>query len=182
MDKAALRADIRARVDALRKPVRAMEEDLVNAAIIADEDWAAADTVLLYRALPNELSVTSLGNDALRRGKRVCFPKVQPGRALSLHHVADWAQMEPGAYGIMEPTDDCPLVTPMGVDVAIVPGVAFTQAGARLGQGGGFYDRLLPMLGGISIGVCFDVQLLESLPLEPHDRPVDRVIWPRSLQ
>lgn len=182
MDKAALRADLKQRVAGIRKALRAQQEDLVNAAIISDEDWRHADTVLVYRAIGDELSVVSAANDAMRAGKRVCFPKVRPGNALSLHHVTDWAQLEPGAYGIPEPVAGCPLVTPMDVDIAVVPGVGFTRAGQRLGQGGGFYDRLLPALGGISWGVCYDEQVLDALPIEPHDRPVDRVIWPGSLQ
>lgn len=182
MDKADLRRQIKGRVAGIRKPLRAQQEDLVNAAIVSDEDWRHAGTVLVYRSIGDELSVVSAANDALRAGKRVCFPKVRPGHTLSLHHVTDWAQLEPGAYGIPEPMDACPVVTPMDVDIAVVPGVAFTSAGARLGQGGGFYDRLLPTLGGISWGVCYDEQLLDAVPTEAHDRPVDRVIWPGSLQ
>ncbi len=176
-----MRTDVKQRIAGIRKAMRAQQEDLVNAAIISDEDWQHADTVLVYRAVGDELSVVSATNAALRAGKRVCFPKVRPGGALSLHHVTDWAQLEPGAYGIPEPVDDCPLVTPMDIDIALVPGVAFTTAGARLGQGGGFYDRLIPTLGGISWGVCYDEQVVDSLPLQPHDRPVDRVIWPAHL-
>lgn len=162
---------------ALPPMMRAQEEDLVNAAILSGPAWAGARAVLLYRAKPPELSVTSLGNGALRDGKRVVFPRVEPG-GLVLREVASWDDLEVGAYGIHEPKAGCPVVSPADIDVAIVPGVAFTRAGDRLGQGGGFYDRLLPTIGGVSVGVAFDCQLVDVLPVEAHDRPVDEVVWP----
>ncbi len=182
MDKPTLRTDLRARLAAMKALVRAQEEDLVNAAIVSDEDWQAAQTVLVFKAVRHELSVVSATNAALRAGKTVAFPRVAPGNVLSLHEVSDWSQLTPGAYGIPEPAPDAPLVTPMVVDVALVPGLGFTPVGGRLGQGGGFYDKLLPLLGGVSWGVGFSAQLLEALPTESHDRPVDRVITPLTLQ
>ncbi len=182
MDKAALRTDLRGRLAAMKTLVRAQEEDLVNAAIVSDEDWRDAQTVLVFKAVKSELSVVSATNAAFRAGKTVAFPRVAPGGVLTLHEVADWAQLSPGSFGIPEPVADAPLITPMVVDVALVPGLGFTRAGARLGQGGGFYDKLLPMLGGVSWGVGFSEQLLDGLPMEPHDRPVDRVITPLTLQ
>lgn len=160
--------------------VRAQEEDLVNAAIVSDPDWRDADVVALYHAVGHELSLASAANDALRRGVTVCFPRVGPG-GLSLHEVASWAQLSPGAYGIPEPAASAPVVSPARVDITVVPGLAWGPGGTRLGQGGGFYDRLLPRVGGVSWGVGFECQWLDALPLEPHDRPVDRVITPTRL-
>ncbi len=163
---------------ALNPRQRAMEEELVNAAVMASPSWAAARTVLLYRSKPPELSVSSLGNAAFREGKRVVFPRVD-GDRLVLHAVHGWGDLAPGAFGIMEPLPGCPVVAPSEVDLAIVPGVAFAQEGHRLGQGGGFYDRLL---GDVrqSIGVAFDCQM-GPVPVEPHDQPVGRVIHAGSL-
>lgn len=181
MDKPTLRRLMRERLATLKPLQRAQEEELVNAAIISDPDWQAAGTVLVFRAIRHEISVVSATNDALRSGKRVCFPRVAIG-GLSLHEVSDWSQLQPGAYGVPEPAETAPVVSPATVDLALVPGVAFTPDGHRLGQGGGYYDRLLPMLGGASWGVCFASQIAEELPRETHDRPVDRVIWPGAVQ
>lgn len=176
-----MRRDLRARLAAMKPLVRAQEEDLVNAAIVSDPDWQEARTVLVFKGVGTELSVVSATNEALRRGATVAFPKVGPGNTLSLHRVTDWAQLAPGAYNIPEPVEGCPVVAPASIDVALVPGLGFTASGQRLGQGGGFYDRLLPQLGGISWGVAFDAQVLEAVPVEPHDRPVDRVVAPSLL-
>lgn len=169
------------RLATLKPLMRAQEEELVNAAIVSDPDWQEAGTVLVFRAVRHEISVVSATNDAFRGGKRVCFPRVAIG-GLSLHEVTGWSELSPGAYGIPEPAESAPLVSPAAVDVALVPGLAFTTAGHRLGQGGGYYDRLLPTLGGVSWGVCFSQQIEEEVPHETHDRPVDRVVWPGALQ
>lgn len=62
------------------------------------------------------------------------------------------------------------------IDLILVPGLAFTDEGHRLGRGGGFYDRLLQQYFGKSIGVCFKEQLLDELPFENHDQMVDTVV------
>lgn len=181
-DKPTLRSELRSLRSSLKPLVRAQEEELVNAAVIADPSWQDADVVAVYKAVGSELSVVSATNHALRLGKRVCFPRVGPGGQLSLHEVSDWSQLQPGSFGVPEPPASAPVVSPAMVDVALVPGVGFTVAGHRLGQGGGHYDRLLPALGGTSWGVCFSCQVVEAVPVETHDRPVDRVIWPGGLE
>lgn len=181
VDKPTLRNEMRSALATMPPLQRAQEEELVNAAIVSDEDWQHAGTVLVFKAVRNELSVVSATNAALRAGKRVVFPRVAAGNVLSLHQIAGWEGLSPGAYGIPEPSATAPLVTPMDIDIAVVPGLAFTRRGARLGQGGGYYDRLLPQLGGISWGVAFSPQVVDGLPTETHDRPVDRVVWSGGL-
>ncbi len=74
--------------------------------------------------------------------------------------------------------EDAPAPDPATIDVAIVPGVGFAADGQRLGQGGGWYDRFLPQLRSDAtvIGIAFEVQVVESLPVEPHDVRVDCVV------
>lgn len=159
------------------KPLqRALEEELVNAAILGTPEWQEAQTVLLYKHKGAEFSVNSLGNAAFRDGKQVAFPRVE-GNRLVLHRIDAWTGLMPGAFGIDEPSEGAPVVSPDTVDVAVVPGLAWAADGARLGQGGGFYDRLLPDVGGTSMGVGFDVQVVEEVPVEAHDVPVQQVWW-----
>lgn len=74
--------------------------------------------------------------------------------------------------------EDVPPPDPATVDVVVVPGIAFTAAGVRLGQGGGWYDRFLSLVGDdcVTIGVCFHEQVVAELPTEPHDVNVDVVV------
>lgn len=181
MDKAFLRAGLRDRIAAVPPLRRAEEEGLVNAAIRATPAWAAAQTVLLYKHKGHEFSVVPLGNAAFLHNKRVLFPRVAGRGVLDLHVVRGWSELSAGAYGIAEPSQYAETVSPEEVDLAIVPGLGWTEEGGRLGQGGGFYDRLLPRLGGPAWGVGFTDQLLPELPLEPHDRKVDRVWTARQV-
>ena len=77
-------------------------------------------------------------------------------------------------FGLQEPSG--PTVDPLAIDLVIVPGLAYTMSGYRLGYGGGNYDRFLPLTRAESIGVCFTEQIVDAVPLEPHDLPVDAVV------
>lgn len=82
--------------------------------------------------------------------------------------------LAPGYKGIPEPAAPAP--TAPEADVIVVPGVAFTAGGTRLGYGGGFYDRYLAEATGTRIGLCYDFQIVEDLPAGPHDIPMDRIV------
>ena len=142
--------------------------------ILSSSQWNMAGCVLLYHALPDEVDTSLLLQDALQQGKRVVLPVVV-GEVLQLR-LYD-GRMVAGAFGISEPVG--PLVTAYDtIDLAIVPGMAFDGHGNRLGRGKGFYDRLLPLLHCHKWGVCFSFQLVDVVPAENHDIPMDRVITP----
>jgi len=108
-------------------------------------------------------------------GKVFAYPRVT-GDRLDLFRVTSLYELQPGAWGIREPAaDPANALAPESIDLIVVPGVAFTRHGARLGRGGGFYDRLLSWLPPhtCKMGVCFDFQLLPELPMDPHDMHVD---------
>ena len=86
--------------------------------------------------------------------------------------------MRPGAFGIAEPGLEARLCEPRELDLVIVPGTAFTAAGARCGRGRGYYDKYLsrPDVHAVKVGVCFAHQLVGELPSEPHDVAMDCVI------
>jgi 5-formyltetrahydrofolate cyclo-ligase len=176
--KRRLRSEVLHRLGGIRPAQRALEEELVTAAIQDTPEWRAAGTVLLYRNLRDEFSTVGLANAAWRTGKRVVMPRVAgPGR-LALHEVGAWTDLRLGAFGIQEPPATLPSVDATAIDLAIVPGFAWTRQGMRLGRGGGYYDRLLPRLR-LAWGVGFDVQVMAQVPLEPHDLPVAR-FWSAS--
>ena len=179
--KKRLRQEMRRRVEALAPARRALEEELVTAAIQDTPEWRAAGRVLLYRSLPTEFSTVGLANGAWRAGKRVAMPRVTGPGQLALHDVRAWTDLRPGAFGIHEPKADLPEVAAEAVDLAIVPGVAWTKRGERLGRGGGYYDRLTPRLR-LAWGVAFDVQVVGDLPTQGHDVAVHRVWQAAALE
>jgi 5-formyltetrahydrofolate cyclo-ligase len=181
LEKAELRRRILAAMQALPPSRRALEEELVQAAVQAEPAWVQARTVLLYKAVAPELSVVGLTNAAWRAGKRVLFPRVSGPGALALHEVGSWGQLAPGRFGIPEPAAALPAVEPADVDLAIVPGVAWDADGHRLGRGGGYYDRLVPRLGGPAWGVGFACQRVGRLPREEWDSRVARTFISTAL-
>lgn len=85
-----------------------------------------------------------------------------------------------GAYGIKEPSVIKP-AQPSDIDVAIIPGIAFTKKGDRLGFGKGYYDKFLSEFKGIKIGVCYEFQLLDKLPVSEHDINMDIIVTEKRI-
>ncbi len=159
----------------------------------SSEAFRSARTILLYASLPDEVPTDtilqrwsqpvvpdfdfSVMPDPIGHpcaGKTLVLPLVE-GERLRLK-AYDPAALRPGYQGIPEPLPSCPDIAPDAIDLAIIPGRAFTPDGLRLGRGKGFYDRLLPTLTRArKIGVAYPYQILETLPLDPWDVPLDAV-------
>lgn len=158
----------------LRLPpdVRSEKSARLCEAIAHSPAWQSARTVAIFAPQLREPDVEMLW--AHGGGKSFAYPRVEEGR-LDLYRVDSLYELLPGAFGVREPAaSPAHAVVPDALDLILVPGVAFTAEGARLGRGGGFYDRLLASLPAhaCKIGVCFDSQILPELPLEPHDHHV----------
>ncbi len=168
---------------------REAQDALVHAALSArvQEHFLALDavergeTLALYAATRGEAATEHVLEIALATGKRVSFPRVERAqRRLEFHSVRGWSDLAPGTFGILEP-DDLPhtRVDPGSIDVIAVPGVAFDRRGHRLGYGGGYYDRLLghrTTRPRCVVGLAFDFQVLDELPHDADDEPMDWVV------
>lgn len=131
-----------------------------------------ADKVLMYHSLPDELSTLEF----LRKwGERKHFylPRVNGVNLDILPY--DESRLELGSFHIEEPTGN-DTVDVDEIELIVVPAVAYDRRGNRLGRGKGFYDRLLSEARATKIGVGYEFQLVDELPTEPHDVPVDYVI------
>lgn len=131
-----------------------------------------ADKVLLYHSLPDELSTHAFLRKWHDR-KRFFLPRVNGVNLDILPY--DESRLELGSFHIEEPTGN-ETVSPEEIDLIVVPAVAYDRRGNRLGRGKGFYDRLLAEARATKIGVGYEFQLLDELPAEPHDVPMDYVI------
>lgn len=166
MTKAALRALIRERL--LADPRR-------DGAAVAEQLAAAwpSGRVCLYLAMGDELDLDAFAA-ALAASGRLVLPRVEEA-GLRLVEVTDLSAQIEGVR-LRQPRPGFPEVRP---DVIVVPGRAFDRAGRRLGRGRGHYDRLLEGLPGVpTVGVCLDAQLVDEVPVDEWDRPVDRVLTP----
>ena len=170
-----------------RQPNKEEAAARVFAELMQSPEYRNATTLLFYVSLPDELPTHCAISDALSQGKRVVVPYCV-GLDLGLFHLTDFEELQPGSLGILEPKLQLRYlqgreVAPSSLDLLIVPGLAFTPRGARLGQGRGYYDRLIPTLKDQAylVGVAFECQLLESLPVAAHDAEMQIVITEKAV-
>lgn len=144
--------------------------------------YATAKTVLVYLHIRTELRTTSLVTNLRRDGKEIVIPFCV-GNNLKLFRFSDPAELAVGGFGILEPLDSLrclpeKLARPHELDLLAVPGVAFDRRGGRIGHGRGYFDRLLRRVrpDAITLGLAFDCQLFDRVPMEAHDVPLDGVV------
>jgi 5-formyltetrahydrofolate cyclo-ligase len=178
--KRALRVQVLARRDAMLPAARSDAARAIVAALSGRADFNAAARLLLTLPFGSEWDSRALVATALARRKIVALPRVNTAtHELEFGIVADLDRdVAPGYQGIPEPRAHCPPVAIRTVDWVLVPGVAFDDAGRRVGYGGGYYDRLLPSLPAAvpRIAGAFDLQLVARVPSDAHDIAVDAIV------
>jgi 5-formyltetrahydrofolate cyclo-ligase len=185
--KAALRSTVLARRDALAPAARARASERIAAAILACANFEKARVVMAYCSFASELDTSAVIAAVLASGRTLVLPWIdRPGDALRLFAVTEPAtQLAANRLGIREPLPDrCTPVACPAVDFILVPGVAFDAQGGRLGHGKAYYDRLLHACraqGGTATTVAgaFEAQIVDEVPMEPHDVAVGTVITER---
>ena len=100
---------------------------------------------------------------------------------MDLCAIRSYDDLEKGAYGILEPKADCVVVPAQDIDFAVIPCLTFDRAGNRLGQGGGYYDRLIPLLRCPTFLVCRERLVADYVPGEAHDRRCDYLVTERGV-
>lgn len=136
----------------------------------------SAQCIALYAPLPHEVNLLPLLQEYPQHD--YVFPLCQPGRQLEFRRVRNAAtELVPGAMNIPEPAAHTLAVSPECIDILIVPGVAFTASGERLGYGGGYYDRFIPRCAQARlVALAFPEQLVDSIPTDEHDLRIPQLI------
>lgn len=177
--KSRLREEVRARLRAMTPPERTDASARIAAVLLGLPEFASAGSILLYVPIAREPDLRGAIESARKRGARILLPRsrrepatieVVPLGSESLK------ELRPDELGV--PAPGGPAADPAAIELAIVPGLAFDGHGGRLGRGGGYYDRLLALLpaSARTIGVCFERQVVATVPRDAHDRCVDRVV------
>ena len=175
MDKKELRIQIRAAKKAVPFCEKLSRSRAIMSKVEELDRFREAKVVLLYWSMEDEVQ-THAFVEKWYKSKTILLPCVD-GDDLRLRQYTGADCMREGEqFGIGEPTGE-EYTDLESVDAIIVPGVAFDKEGHRMGRGRGFYDRLLKSTpNAYKIGVCFDFQMVESVPVEPHDVMMDRVV------
>lgn len=186
--KRALRQLARARLSQITVDQRRTHSAAAVDLLLSRPEWRQAERILAFLPLKDELDLSPALAAALRSGKTVALPRFEPAvgqySAAILTYTSDpsdpFATLSTGAFGIREPASFAPTLPLNQLDFILVPGVAFDASGRRIGRGKGFYDRLLAETNSncLKCGVAVDDQLIEGIPVEPHDIAMNVILTP----
>ncbi|GAA4724780.1 5-formyltetrahydrofolate cyclo-ligase [Brevibacillus fulvus] len=184
MDRVEAKAELRkqklAELSSLLPDERACASSLAAERLLALKPLAACRTIMLFYPFRQEIDTLPFIERAMQRGQTVWLPVTDPTAKKMVPYVYQGASaLRRGAYGIYEPDPVlCPAANLVELEAVVLPGVAFDQAGARLGYGGGYYDRFIaglqrkPLL----IGYGYSLQVVKRVPREVHDVALDYVV------
>jgi 5-formyltetrahydrofolate cyclo-ligase len=177
---------LRRRILGMRDAIDPWTRTALSRAIVRDitktSVYRRSNTVMAYASFGSELQTDEFMRHVLHQGKILLLPRVNRQKgSLDVYRVGDPIRdLQAGTWGIHEPRPDrCARVEPHAIDFVLVPGLAFDSWGGRLGYGGGFYDKLLA--DGISprawlVAGAFESQMVEEVPVDGHDMPMDVVV------
>ena len=152
----------------------------VQQRLLATSAYLTATKVVLYAPLGREVETALIAADAIRSRRQLFYPIVDRNRRrITLGAVSSLGELRSGALGILEPPAIGALEPDsLGDALVCVPGIAFTPAAARLGRGGGYYDRMLAALPAeaATAGLSYSFQLIDRLPEQTHDRRLDLIV------
>lgn len=144
--------------------------------------WKRVRMVLVYHAMPEELDTAEIVRAAVAAGKQIAMPVINGDGMMRFFLYRGEGALCAGAFGIWEPDRRCcPEVLPDRDSLCLLPALAADRKGFRLGYGKGYYDRFLADYPGASAVLIWDEWLLDSLPLEPCDRPAGWVVSPGGV-
>ena len=141
--------------------------------------------IALYSAIQGEVDLFPLVESLAERNLKAALPRTKhANRQMTFHLVQPRDTLVRGSFGILQPSADSPLVKADEVGVFLVPGIAYTPSGVRLGYGGGYYDRWFagPARDSVRIGVAYQAQILPELPLERHDQLMHYILTEEGVQ
>lgn len=173
-----MRKRILTRRDREPEDLRRKKSQKIKKRLFSLKELKKAHTILFYYSKGSEVETKEMMEEALRKGKRVLLPKVR-GREIYLGEIKDLEKdVEKGSFGILEPKETYRKPTPKGIDLVILPGIAFDLKGERIGYGEGYYDRFLKKIPKRIplIGLAYDFQVIKNISGKKHDRRVSKVI------
>lgn len=173
--KQALRADLKQRRSALGEDLRRGYSRQITSSLISMPEYQSARSVFCFISYATEVHTHDLLRYMLTDGKSITVPHIIKGQPMQAIPLQDWDQLTPDSMGILSPAGGEPYSG--HTDLVITPGLGFTAQGFRIGYGAGYYDRWFEQHStGTRIAVAFETQLVDELPLEATDLPVDIIV------
>lgn len=176
--KKKLRNSIKSKLSELSLPQYEDESYLIAQQLFQTDEWVSASTVAVTVSKAPEVDTFQIIRKGWEQGKRIAVPKCEPkSRQLDFRVLKRFSDLESVYYGLLEPiVTETVSVSTDDIDLVVVPGLAFSKSGYRLGFGGGYYDRFLANYQGNTISLAFKDQMVSEIPIESHDIPVSKII------
>lgn len=183
MTKEKLREQMIKKLSALSSDKKKSIERLLCQHIIATPFWQEATTIGITISQSIEWDTNPIINTAWEQGKTVVIPKCFPKeKRLTFYHFQSYHQLEVVYYQLLEPIPSkSKQIAKDDIDLLIVPGLVFNQSGYRIGFGGGYFDRFLVDFPNKSLSLVSRVQLVDDIPIESHDIPVQHLICEEGM-
>lgn len=177
MDKSSQRKEMITQLKAMEPEEHQEKSDSIIKFLLEDEAFQQAEVIGLTISAFPEVDTRRLIEECWKAGKKTAIPKCEPlTRRMAFRVIEEYSQLETVYMKLLEPiVERTEQVEPGEIDLLIVPGVVFSHDGYRIGFGGGYYDRYLTKYTGPTRSLAFAAQLRESLPVESHDIPVQRI-------
>lgn len=161
----------------------------ITNALMKTETFIKANTIMCYLSFGTEVNTTPIINECYKQGKTILIPIIMSNTDGTSYMEASELidpniDLAPGSMGILEPKESTIRIKdPKTIDLIVIPGLAFDKNGNRLGYGAGYYDYYLKRVRDdcYQIAITFSCQLIDTIPIEEHDRPIPHIITERGL-
>lgn len=181
MPKNKIREIIKKKLGLQTEEEREKKSEKIARKLFSLKEFKRAKVVMFFVSKDGEVQTKQMIAKAQALGKRIVVPHINhKTKKMLACQIKDMEQeLCKGPYGIHQPREDCKrTVSLKSIDLVVVPGIAFSLKGQRLGRGGGYFDRFLKRIPmeTFRVGLAFDFQVVEDIPSFSHDEPVDLVI------
>jgi 5-formyltetrahydrofolate cyclo-ligase len=178
-----LRKSIKAKLSEISLPQYEDQSYKIAQQLFKTDEWMEASTVAVTVSKAPEVDTFQIIRKGWEQGKRMVVPKCEPKpRKLDFRELKRFSELESVYYGLLEPiVSETISVNPDEIDLVVVPGLAFSKNGYRLGFGGGYYDRFLANYQGKTVSLAFKDQILSEVPVENHDIAVEKIITSQGV-
>ena len=178
-----LRKNLREKRKNQDKSIKKIKDTKICSKIEKLTEFQNAKSVLFYAPIEQEMEVDiwKLIKKYIQK-KEVFLPRTEhKKRSIKICHISNLGQLKKSTLGILEPDGKCETEKPKNIDLVIVPGIAFDEQGNRIGFGKGFYDTLLKKTKCPKVALAYDFQIMQSIPCEKHDVPMDIIITEKRI-
>ena len=173
VQKAALRKHLLEKRDETSAELRDITSGKIHENLKKISSYANSQNIACYSSIGSEINTRNIMLNILEQGKNLLLPRVINDN-LEFYVVPNLEKLEKGSFEIMEPKDSCKKAE--RIDCVLVPTIAVSKSGVRLGYGNGYYDRFLSSIDAVKISLTYSKQIVKSIPTDSHDIKIDWIV------